>query len=37
MIKWFYTAGHLFTVLKQFGELTDEVTLISCNCHVIIM
>lgn len=25
MIKWFYTAGHLFTVLKQFGELTDEV------------
>ena len=25
MIKAFLTASHIFTTLKQFGELSDEV------------
>ena len=25
MIKAFLTASHIFTIIKQFGELSDEV------------
>ena len=27
MIKAFFTASQLFTILKQFGELSDEVVM----------
>ena len=31
MIKAFLTASHIFTTLKQFGELSDEVCMYVCR------
>ena len=32
MIKAFLTASHIFTILKQFGELSDEVCMLEVRC-----